>query len=108
METNQLPDFKDINVRRSIYKEAYRLHLEDLEKKVIFNRCLLGICHCIYKAIKIYDSSINYSAMDIIVKYLPEFRSLRPEESKMFGLFWWDRRDYEIRKEIFEKHLINI
>ena len=103
--SNQLPDFADINVRREIYKEAYKVHLEDLKYYSNNGYLLSGICYCISLAIiRLYP---NYKTFTIKNNF-PEFEALKPDESEMYGNYWWNRLDYEIRKQIFENHLINI
>lgn len=92
--------------RKAVYETAYKIHLKDRERSIKFGANVHGICNNIRNALKeIYK--INFFDYSIKNMYLPEFHDLKPI-NKTFKLYWWDKKNYEIRKEMYEKYLINI
>lgn len=94
---------KDKEKRLEIYKLAYAFHLQDLEYSI--PRCVnvFGMCTNIRKSIY-FQHKVWIS---IRAAYLPEFKKLKPIKFT-YDILWWPTTDYSIRKEMYEKYLINL
>lgn len=100
------PDFNNIEIRKKIYKKAYEIHINELQKFVgIPQDGVSGMCDNIRQAAnELYDQGcVGYS----LVNKFPEFMALKPE-LPTYSPYWWDPYDINIRKTIYETHLINI
>lgn len=91
--------------RRKIYKEAYKIHLKDIEFSIKEDIGLNGMCMDLNEAVEdIYGVIVS---IEDLYDSLPEFKKLKPENVGDYE-YWWDGRDYEIRKQVYEEYLINI
>lgn len=91
--------------RREIYRKAYEVHLKDIEYAKKYNTLLNGMCQNMFCAY--YDLKIDYTGVKDMINSLPEFKALMPK-NKDTNNFWWPLYNYEIRKQMYEQHLINI
>ena len=96
---------KTIEQRSEIYKKAYEFHLLSLRRALRRDEKLpFGICFNIrqaeaclgYRKTKYHQLGLEY----------PELIKIRPKSIFNDG-YWWSLYDYDIRKDIFEKYLIN-
>lgn len=96
---------KTIEQRKEIYKKAYEFHLFALRRAMRHDEKLqVGICFNIrqaeaclgYRRTKYYQLELEY----------PELKKLKPKSICNDG-YWWSLYDYDIRKDIFKKYLIN-
>lgn len=91
--------------RLIIYNEAYKSHLEDLKLCKENNLKVIGMCKLIKRAAAEFEG-IKYSDYVFDLNNFPELKELRPSYQKEIN-YWWDSKDYEIRKHKFEI-LINL
>lgn len=91
--------------RRKMYKLAYKIHLKDIEFSIRDGVGLNGMCMDLKEAVEnIYGEAVS---IDDLCDLLPEFGKLKPENLDDYD-YWWDDENYEIRKQMYEEHLINI
>ena len=91
--------------RKEIYRLAYRLHLIDLSYSKKHGYNAHGMCEDLVFAIVELNTITTELSVDDIKIQLVEFYKLQPI-GKAEDEYWWDRKDYEIRKQMYEKYLI--
>lgn len=101
--------------RKIIYEIAYNEHLRSIEKaKLSEDTGVPGMCYDIKTASHMYLNSQFRPIIDpdlpsnlFFTMHFPEFAALKPE-NKNWGDYWWSQNNYKIRKDKYEKYLLNL